>query len=55
MMSLTKIIIVFIVSIISYILGYITYKNDEFSPFIFIFVTTGVITFIVSLVGFLII
>ena len=55
MTSLTKIIIVFIVSIISYVLGYMSYINDDLSPFAFIFITTGAISFIISLVGFMVI
>lgn len=55
MSNLIKIIVVFVVCIISFTLSVIIYENDEYSPFVFIFTATGIISFIVSLVGFLII
>ena len=55
MSNLIKIIVVFAVCIISFILLAIAYRVDEYSPFVFVFSFTGGISFFVSLVGFLLI
>lgn len=55
MSGLFKVTIVFAVCVISFILLAIAYRVDEYSPFVPIFASIGVISFAVSLIGFLII
>lgn len=55
MSNLFKVAVVFVVCIVSFILLAITYSRDEYSPFVPVFVFTGLVSFFVSLIGFLII
>lgn len=55
MSNLIKTIVVFAVCVISFILLAITYSIDEYSPFVPAFLFTGLTSFFVSLVGFLLI
>lgn len=55
MSGLFKVTVVFAVCVISFILLAIAYRIDEYSPFVPAFAFTGLISFFVSLIGFLVI
>lgn len=55
MSGLIKIIVTFVICIVSFTLGVVSYKFNEYSPFVFIFIVVGMISFLVSIVGFMMI
>ena len=55
MSGLFKVIVVFAVCVISFILLAIAYGEDEYSPFVFVFTFTGLASFFVGLMLLLVI
>jgi ABC-type Fe3+-siderophore transport system permease subunit len=53
MSILGKMIIMFVASAISFVILYMVYKDDEYSPFVPIFCGIGLATFAVGLILFL--
>lgn len=53
MSGLIKVIVVFVICVISFISSVIAYKNDEYSPFACIFGVIGGISFCVGLIAFM--
>lgn len=55
MTGLIKVLVTFFVCLVSFILLAITYETDEYSPFVPVFAFTGLASFFVSLMLFLVI